>query len=124
MTAVALGPYEHRGAYIGSELFDTTGTGYPFCPDCEHAPCVSGVRYAGGSGGCRLMPRDICVRRVEDEISERYQAQFGWEAWQLVSTAFFQLGAIAAVSSHDGARKHALLSLAKVASNLREQVQP
>lgn len=68
MTAtVALGPYEHTGAYSDraeSDVFDTSGTEDGFCEICEHAPCV-----AGAKNYCRLWPRAIVVHAIQREIS-------------------------------------------------------
>lgn len=68
MTATAAGPYEHTGAYQESELFDTSGVPDGFCPDCEHAPCISGI----STEWCALSPRYIAVQHLQRDIVAQY----------------------------------------------------
>lgn len=119
MTAVALGPYEHTGAYVGSELFDTSGTPGNFCDVCEHAPCVA----QGFSPGCSESPREIGAIRMCAEIYRRYTAAHGYEEWLLIEDAFHTLSAFARVDTGRTASSMSMRALARVASNLREEAQ-
>lgn len=115
MTAVALGPYEHRGAYIGSELFDTSGTPRDFCLVCEHSPCI-----AGSKGYCELWPRAIVVHAIAREIRDaplRWSPHF---AALLSATSGLEQAAIFAVG-RDGAA--ALRALVVTRDRIRQAVR-
>lgn len=124
MTLVALGPYEHTGAYVGSELFDTSGTPKDFCPLCEHAPCVANteLKYPEfGVRSCERSPRNISVSRLIDEIRD-----FGLKAksdmFSAVSPGLYMLAGLARTSPDPIDRRCAADALAKVLDELRQLV--
>lgn len=126
MTLVALGPYEHPGAYgdrAESEMFDTSGTPTWFCKNCEHAPCVASG--PASHSDCFKSPRWQTADRLVDEIRNLWMALSSGsrEGWQIISPAFNMLCTLAAASSDEITRKHTVLALAAVHQNLLQQVQ-
>jgi hypothetical protein len=115
----ALGPYEPHGAYgvlAESEVFDTSGTGSRFCPNCEHEPCV-----AGGKNRCSCSPRIIVVlaigRRIDDAIVPLYNTHH--HVWLALTEARLALNPLASTSDFPGAL--ALRALAQMADALEQK---
>lgn len=122
----AAGPYEHTGAYVGSELFDTTGTPRGFCPDCEHAPCVAGGLGAGGS--CKMRPRFTIVGALRKEIFDLLDTQIDNPLWFSLRQAVYAMGDAARHDQGGGwvVEQHAaeqLRTMAVVRDELRKLVQ-
>lgn len=124
MTTVALGPYEHRGAYIGSELFDTDGTPRGFCPDCEHAPCIA-APGASALGHCWKSPRWISMDVLVEEIRTLWldANSQSWAGWTAIAPAIHSLSSLATVSDDHTTKKCTVRALVDVRQQLREQVQ-
>ncbi len=118
MTTVALGPYEHSGAYgdrAESEVFDTSGTDRDFCSICEHSPCI-----AGAQGFCELWPRAIVVHAIAREIRD---APLGWSPHfvALLSAPSGLTHAAITIGARDGA--DALRALVLTRDRIRKAVR-
>lgn len=113
MTAAVVGPYEHTGQYVGSELFDTTGTTLSFCSDCEHDPCIAGARSY-----CRHRPRFIVTAAIVREIRS---ARFPWSPWELpFRLAVSDLLQVAAGT--DWRSQSAMATLAEIRAYVRDEL--
>jgi hypothetical protein len=113
------GPYEHRGAYQESELFDTSGVPEGFCSDCEHAPCVAGyVSY------CAHRPRFISTTAVAKDIEDLANAARKSKdvsaLWVALRLAIGNVEGTAWSGGFDG--DMALNSLATIRRNLTDRV--
>lgn len=111
---IALGPYEHAGAYQESELFDTSGVSLKFCPSCLHEPCVAGaVNY------CEHRPRFIVAASIVREIRRADLPPSPW--WVPAVLAVSELLQVAA---SDGFRAgSAMETLAYIRADIRQSLR-
>lgn len=116
MIAVATtGPYEHRGAYQESELFDTSGVSLRFCPSCEHDPCVAGaVQY------CENHPRFTVAASIVREIRRAALPPSPWRLPAVLAVSNL-LHVAADGSSFRG--EIAMAALADIRAEIRKSLQ-